>query len=101
MATVLRGLQGRNPGVSGGTTRLLLGRSVRVLAFGLAFMYSASRMIRRRQNYGGTGNTGTRSGERILDTAFGYWLPFFKRIRDDSGRHQTAQPIDMQCRDDC
>ena len=73
MATVLRGLQGRNPGVSDDTTRHLLGRSVRVLAFhlrqdyggpvGLAFLFPASRMIRRRQDYGGTGSTGTRSGE--------------------------------------
>jgi len=39
MATVLRGLQGRNPGVSAGTTRHVFGRRVRVLAFGLAFKY--------------------------------------------------------------
>jgi hypothetical protein len=35
------------------------------LAFGLAFVISASWMIRRRQNYGGTSNKGTRSGESL------------------------------------
>jgi hypothetical protein len=36
-----------------------------VLAFGLAFRFSASRMMRLHQGYGGTGNTGTRSGEYL------------------------------------
>jgi hypothetical protein len=35
---VLRGQPGRNPGGNDGTTWHLLGRSVRVLAFGLAFL---------------------------------------------------------------
>jgi hypothetical protein len=62
-ATVLRGQPGRNPGDNGDTTGHLSGRSVRVLAFGLAFGYSASRMIAVVRYYGGTGNTGTRNGE--------------------------------------
>ena len=46
-----------------GTTGHLSGRSVRVLAFGLRFVFPASRMPRLRHDYGETGNTGTRSGE--------------------------------------
>jgi hypothetical protein len=38
--------------------------SVRVLAFGLAFAIPARRMIRLRQSYGETGNTGMRSRRR-------------------------------------
>ena len=63
LAPVLRGQPGRNAEDKDDTTRHLSGRRVRVLAFGLAFVISASRMIRLRQGYDGTGNTGTRSGE--------------------------------------
>jgi hypothetical protein len=38
LAPVLRGQAGRNPGDNDGTARHLSGRSVRVLAFGLAFL---------------------------------------------------------------
>jgi hypothetical protein len=68
LAPMLRGKLGRNPGDNDDTTRPLSGRSVRVLAFGLAFLFSASWMIRRRQDYGGTGNTGTGSGEGLDKT---------------------------------
>jgi len=49
---VLRGQLGRNPGSNDDTTRHLLGRSVRVLAFGLAFMALASRMTTRERAAG-------------------------------------------------
>jgi hypothetical protein len=39
LAPVLRGNPGRNPGDNDDTTRHLPGRSVRVLAFGLAFNF--------------------------------------------------------------
>jgi hypothetical protein len=38
LPTVLRGQPGRNPADNDDTTRHLAGRSVRVLAFGLAFI---------------------------------------------------------------
>jgi hypothetical protein len=41
LAPVLRGLLGRNPGDNDDTTWHLSGRSVRVLAFGLAFLFPA------------------------------------------------------------
>jgi hypothetical protein len=49
LAPVLRGRPGRNPGDNDDTTRHLSGRSVRVLAFGLAFLFSASRMTTRER----------------------------------------------------
>jgi hypothetical protein len=49
---VLRGQPGRNPGGNDGTTRHLSGRSVRVLAFGLAFLPLASRMTTRERAAG-------------------------------------------------
>jgi len=52
LAPVLRGPSGRNPGDNADTTRHLSGRSVRVLAFGLAFMFSASRMTTRERSAG-------------------------------------------------
>jgi hypothetical protein len=52
LAPVLRGLLGRNPGANDDTTRHLLGRSVRVLAFGLAFEFAASRMTTRERAAG-------------------------------------------------
>jgi hypothetical protein len=66
LAPMLRGQAGRNLGDNDDTTRHLLGRSVRVLAFGLAFMPLASRMIRRRRGSGGTGDTGTRRDKQKL-----------------------------------
>jgi hypothetical protein len=72
-----------------------------VLAFGLASVISANRMIRLRQDYGGTGNTGTHCGELDFDIGIGYWLPFSERICDESRRRQTPQTIDLQSRDDC
>jgi hypothetical protein len=38
-------------------------------------------------------NTGTLSGDLNLDTAFGYLLPFFRRIRDDSGDPKLRNPL--------
>jgi hypothetical protein len=52
VAPVLRGRRWRNPGDNDGTTRHLLGRSVRVLAFGLAFVISSSRMTTRERGAG-------------------------------------------------
>ena len=52
LAPVLRGQPGRNPGDNDDTTRHLSGRSVRVLAFGLAFMPLASRMTTRERAAG-------------------------------------------------
>jgi hypothetical protein len=49
LAPVLRGQPGRNPGDNDDTTKHLSGRSGRVLAFGLAFVISASRMTRRER----------------------------------------------------
>jgi len=48
----LRGQPGRNPGDNDDATKHLSGRSVRVLAFGLAFMISASRMTTRERAAG-------------------------------------------------
>jgi hypothetical protein len=58
LTVVLRGQTGRNPVDNDDTTRRLSGRSVRVLAFGLALSKSDANMgtrIRRRQAYGGQG----------------------------------------------
>ena len=52
LATVLRGQAGRNAGDNDDTTRHLSGRSVRVLAFGLALAVSASRMTTRERAAG-------------------------------------------------
>ena len=52
LAPVLRGKPSRNAGDKDDTTRHLSGRSVRVLAFGLAFMFSASRMTTRERAAG-------------------------------------------------
>ena len=52
LAPVLRGQKGRNPGDNDDTTRHLSGRSVRVWAFGLAFVFSASRMTTRERAAG-------------------------------------------------
>jgi hypothetical protein len=49
LAPVLRGQPGRNAGANDDTTRHLSGRSVRVLASGLAFVFSASRMPTRER----------------------------------------------------
>ena len=54
LAPVLRGKPGRNAGDKDDTTRHLSGRSVRVLAFGLAFVFSASRMPIRERSAGKT-----------------------------------------------
>jgi hypothetical protein len=58
------GGMGRGVGLKSDTSRHLSGRSVRVLAFGLRSVFLASRMIRLPRAYAGTGNPGTRSGER-------------------------------------
>jgi hypothetical protein len=52
LAPVLRWPPGRNPGAKDDTTRHLSGRSVRVLAFGLAFVISASQMTARERAAG-------------------------------------------------
>ena len=52
LAPVLRGQSGRNAGDNDDTTRHLLGRSVRVVAFGLAFVISASLMTTRERATG-------------------------------------------------
>jgi hypothetical protein len=58
LAPVLRWKPGRNSGDNGDTTRHLTGRSVRVLAFGLAFVFSASRMTTREHGAGKTSRFG-------------------------------------------
>ena len=52
LGAVLRGQPGRNPGNNDNTTRQLSGRSVGELAFGLAFMFSGSRMTTRERGAG-------------------------------------------------
>ena len=52
LAPMLRGYPGRNLGDNDDTTRHLSGRSVRVLAFGLAFLPLASRMTTRERAAG-------------------------------------------------
>jgi hypothetical protein len=52
LGPVLRGQPGRNPGDKDDTTRHLSGRSVRVLAFGLAIRFSASRIATRKRAAG-------------------------------------------------
>jgi hypothetical protein len=68
LSAALRGQPRRNPGTNDDTTRHFSGRSVRVLAFGLAFVITASRIILLRRGFrlryggqnGGTGDTETR-----------------------------------------
>jgi hypothetical protein len=55
---MLRGQPGRNLGDNDDTTRHLSGRSVRVLAFGLAFLFPASRMTIRERAAGKTSRFG-------------------------------------------
>jgi len=52
LAPVLRGQPGRNAGDKDDTTRHLSGRSVRVLASGLALLFSASQMTTRERSAG-------------------------------------------------
>jgi hypothetical protein len=52
LAPVLPGRSGRNPGDNDDTIRHLSGRSIRVLAFGLAFLFAASRMTTRERAAG-------------------------------------------------
>jgi hypothetical protein len=63
LSPMLRGQAGRNLGDNDDTTRHLSGLSFRVLAFSLALLPLASRMIRLRNAFGGTGDTGTTCGE--------------------------------------
>ena len=113
LSTALRGQPGRNPGDNDDTTRHFSGRSVRVLAFGLAFMPLASRMIRLRLAYGGTGDTGTSRGEipfqthRTLASIFGsvfglcYFLCYFwgrnlGPFRQSEKKHEPIEVIYYQ-----
>jgi len=55
LTPVLQGQPGRNAGANDDMTRHLSGRSVRVVAFGLAFLFSASRMPPRERAAGKRG----------------------------------------------
>ncbi len=64
---------GRGAGFKSDTTRHLSGRSVRVLAFGLAFVFLASRMTIRERGGGklkATGKVVARFWILLLDTAW-------------------------------
>jgi hypothetical protein len=52
LTSALRGRLGRNPGDNDDTTGHLSGRSMRVLASGLAFQFAASRMTTREREAG-------------------------------------------------
>jgi len=71
LAPMLRWQPGRNPGNNSDTTRHLSGRSVRVLAFGLALLRLASRRIRLRQAYGGQATRENSGGK--LPTSENLW----------------------------
>jgi hypothetical protein len=70
LATVLRGQPGRNAGANDDTTRHLSGRSIRVLAFGLAFVFAASRMT-TRERVGGNSSGGWKRNLRSWSSGEG------------------------------
>jgi hypothetical protein len=100
---VLRGQPGRNPGNNDGTTRHLSGRSVRVLAFGLAFMPLASRMTTRERAAGKSPFQTHRTLASILGSFFRlcYFLCYFwgrnlGPFRQSEKTYEPIQPVHYQ-----
>ena len=91
LTPALRGWTGRKAGVNAGTTRHLSGRSVRVLAFGLAFVFSASRMTRRERG-GGKVSQGGLHGTFGVPAGGGDLKMDYVRMKLEDGHCKTPTP---------